>query len=732
MAANKGAPWHARALDDLRSSGLDPAALAKLGAALPATPQQIGALLGCDAMQLEAATLLTYYSIAKTGALTPLKHSDYCRAKLYYKPLTGFAATTGVDDRPKYLQRAGTGIRLYVPPVLDWSRFIETSSTELIITEGEKKALAAARRGLWCVALGGVNSIANRKVDELLIPELEWLTHARNVLIVFDVDKGYTCLKPQVARAATVLSQRLTNYAGAYPGVTTLYSDGTRKVALDDWLLTHSGADAEALMVQLRASTLRESAATMLHEENERHVYIRSLDAVASLDHSRHLSPVGAYRNARNNAQCVVSEIIVDKEGAQATRAAPKRRAQAWLEWSGRNSVDKADYLPGEHGYLVNGVFNTWRGWAQPPQPKARLRDIERFVTALKYLHGDECWGYMLDWYCYPLAYPGGKLFTIPVLQSEFEGIGKSLVPTMVGKYIYGFGINGSPGNAWILNASTVEKEGGRLEYASESQFILMDDVQDMTRMLELLNALATQDTLSVNEKYVRSRRVRNCMNVILTTNRTNPVRITENNRRLYYPHINIQKNEPLWRGLVDWFVAGGGGALLGYAQGEWMSNRGKTFDPMAPAPMTDKKEEMVEYSSSAMDDWARSLVARADRLNRPVATGPELRALMLAECNADDRDPEYSNRVRFGRALRLAGVVPLDHCRRVKVNGVVTTVYGVGGSAAKWARAQHSQVLDALHRWPVLRMARQPAGTPPVITAVGAPSPAKRRGRGT
>jgi hypothetical protein len=61
---------------------------------------------------------------------------------------------------PKYLQPKATGNHLYLPPTLHdlAPRWKDNTDIALIITEGEKKALAAVQFGLPCIAVGGVFS----------------------------------------------------------------------------------------------------------------------------------------------------------------------------------------------------------------------------------------------------------------------------------------------------------------------------------------------------------------------------------------------------------------------------------------------------------------------------------------------------------------------------------------------------------------------------------------------
>jgi len=86
------------------------------------------------------------------------------------KPLDHFRVRNlGSANGAKYVQPKNTPSRLYIPPTLHESHgewWLDTSQA-LIITEGEKKALAAAQEGLLCVGLGGVDSWRSRTV---LIP----------------------------------------------------------------------------------------------------------------------------------------------------------------------------------------------------------------------------------------------------------------------------------------------------------------------------------------------------------------------------------------------------------------------------------------------------------------------------------------------------------------------------------------------------------------------------------
>lgn len=671
--------WPPGAVEDFRRSGLDLEELARADLVIPLTPKDFPRY-GLKANHDVAGGVLFRYATVRVNSPAQIElipPERYCRAKLYYTERTGFAAALTKDPRPKYLQPPGTRVELYVPPFLDWSTFFADTAHPLIVTEGEKKALAAALSGLYCVALGGVNSFSNSRREEPLLAALAALAKGRRVLIVFDVDAGHTHLKLEVNRAALSLSAALVTAAEAIPSIVTLPADGSAKVGLDDWLLSAQRYTPDPLQ-DLVGFSLGDYSAQLLHEENERFVYVRLLDAVGDLK-QRVLKNTRHYRTERNTEQVRLSELVTDKAGDKlGYRSVVRRRADAWLEWRGAARVERADYYPGrpEAIILEDDAFNTWRGWACTPVPDATERDVAPFISALQWLHGETDWQYMLDWYCYPLAFPGAKLFTLPVLQAEQEGVGKSVVPTMIAKYIYGLGIlRGGVRNAVIVNSHTLN-DGGRLEFVAETQFVVMDDMRDLAKVDTLLKAITTQESLMLNEKYLRARPVRNTINCVITTNRTNPLPVTELDRRFFYPHIATTKNEPLWRGFVEWFGAGGAGALLGWAANAWRRSRAPRFDPLAPAPMTPKKAEMVELSASFLDEWCRQFAERcaAGKANRELAKATEIMELYVLETGAL-RSVDEVSKILFARAMKLAGLERYPRSR-VKIGATSAALY--------------------------------------------------------
>lgn len=154
----------------------------------------------------------------------------------------------------KYETPARATLALDVPPLV--RDHLNDPRRPLFVTEGARKADAAASIGLCCIALLGVWGWrgSNGKGGKLALPDWELVAlNDRDVYIVFDSD---VTTKPEVHQALERLKAFLEG-RGAHVKVVYLppAKDGA-KVGLDDFLA--SGADVEQLLA-LASTELREA-----------------------------------------------------------------------------------------------------------------------------------------------------------------------------------------------------------------------------------------------------------------------------------------------------------------------------------------------------------------------------------------------------------------------------------------------------------------------------------------
>jgi hypothetical protein len=280
-------------LDDLRKSGLSDWTIESAGLYSETDPERVRELLG------------NYMSTKTARALGPCLAFPFFgpdREPLSFRTGDGKAhpfvrlkpskPRKGRDDgKPiKYESPLKSGNHLYIPPGVGAA--LADPTKELMIVEGEKKALAAVQHGFPCVALTGVWSwqVARPKGDDgrgtgprELIPDLAAVAWSgRPVVIAFDSD---VLDKPAVQWAEWHLADRLRE-AGADVRVVR-FPAGPKgdKVGLDDYLVAR-GAEALRSLIDGAAPPSRPAAdddrPTIVIGTDEFRVNLEAVAALAS------------------------------------------------------------------------------------------------------------------------------------------------------------------------------------------------------------------------------------------------------------------------------------------------------------------------------------------------------------------------------------------------------------------------------------------------------------------
>jgi hypothetical protein len=166
---------------------------------------------------------------------------DFSRFKLDDPPV-------GKNGRPcKYLSPVGAPNHLYIAPTL-YREILNDVTRDLLLTEGEKKTLAAIQAGFACIGLAGVwcwrgkNSQTGHSEP---IPDLDHIAwKRRNVYIVFDSDLAENA---GVRRAEWMLAQELQRRGAIVRVVRLPDGAGGQKVGLDDFLVLHGDRGSDEL-----------------------------------------------------------------------------------------------------------------------------------------------------------------------------------------------------------------------------------------------------------------------------------------------------------------------------------------------------------------------------------------------------------------------------------------------------------------------------------------------------
>ncbi len=193
-----------------------------------------------------------------TSALVFQYHG--CDGFVRVKP---FPPVLDADGRPlRYLQRAGTGCRLYVPPCV--APLLEDTNHSLAISEGEKKGLAVTKAGWPCVAIGG---IWNFTTDGELIADLKAIPW-KGRIVRFVPDADVWSPEREDLLLAVYRFARLLEAEGATVFIVKLSPlPGVAKTGADDFLVAKGPAALRRLMQ--KAITLGHRAFLPLRQQEK-------------------------------------------------------------------------------------------------------------------------------------------------------------------------------------------------------------------------------------------------------------------------------------------------------------------------------------------------------------------------------------------------------------------------------------------------------------------------------
>ncbi len=212
---------HPDHLADLQRSGLTETSITALGIH-SAAPGAIPRLVGWDPAEVRSALVFPY-----PGA------DDFCRVKVF----PPFRDKAGHEV--KYLQRAGSGVQLYVTPLAEAG--LPDPTVRLEVTEGEKKAAALWQAGLAAIGLGGLWNWVEGGQPLGALDRIAWA--GRPVCLAPDSD---VWARLDLLQAVYALGRELEG-RGAAVEVRQLPPLGGAKTGADDFLVARGAAAYQAL-----------------------------------------------------------------------------------------------------------------------------------------------------------------------------------------------------------------------------------------------------------------------------------------------------------------------------------------------------------------------------------------------------------------------------------------------------------------------------------------------------
>lgn len=630
----EGAALQGKFWDKLRDSRLDDPGIIKKLALTPMWPDDCRKLgLGVVA----AGFKIPYWNLDGSP-------SKFFRFRYLEDPRKGFAKQAGKMRR--YGQLSDTINEVYMPPLLNWKAIANDVSQTIWITEGELKSGCGCSLGLPVIGLGGVWTWRAGKNLVDFLPQLrEFSWHGRQVAICFDSDAA---TNPKVMAAEDALANKLTEL-GALPRIVRLPPNGAQKVGMDDFLLTHTVEDLQALF-----ETAEEyKRAKALHQMNMEVCYIKDPGMVMVRESGQLMSP-GAFTDHQYANRF---HLVLNGE-----KAVKVPTAYAWIRWEHRAEVARQTYCPGKDSIFraPNGELqvNTWKGWGCD----IKHGDVDLWHRLMDHIFpdntDDRIW--FEQWLAYPIQNPGAKLATAAVIWGREQGTGKSLI---------GYAMRKIYGENWV-EINSQDLMGEFTGWSKDRQFVMGEEITggegiSARRVADRMKGYISRQLCKINIKNVPEYFVPDCTNYYFTSNHPDCFYLEDSDRRFFVHRAPMTPMPAEWyEQFAKYFELRpeyvteeqvGPKALHSYFRNLDLTG----FNPLGKAPTTTAKEIMIMDGQSDVGAWIRRALRSPDTYLR--ANGvPSCYSIYTPQQLLNLYDVHGAGKVTvngFSRELRKAGV---------------------------------------------------------------------------
>jgi hypothetical protein len=196
------------------------------------------------------------------------------------------------------------------------------------------------------------------------------------------------------------------------------------------------------------------------------------------------------------------------------------------------NNIDRrdiTDIIFDPSGKELQSKYNIWKGYKYNNTGEYNVDNIEPFVQHIKNIicNGDEELAeYVIKWFAQIIQRPWDKTKVGLIWRSEAEGVGKNIILNLIKDII---------GSEYYYSTSNLEHLIGNFNADAEAKILINmneclwgGDKKKEGRLKEFI----TEDTLTINQKGVKTYNIDNYANIVITSNSDWIIGVNQNDRR--------------------------------------------------------------------------------------------------------------------------------------------------------------------------------------------------------
>lgn len=272
--------------------------------------------------------------------------------------------------------------------------------------------------------------------------------------------------------------------------------------------------------------------------------------------------------------------------------------------YNGRST--KLCYRPDIKGKIVTDNTTSAINLHTPSHIKPLPGSAEPFMDFMEYMFPNPTERKdVLRWTATMIARPEIRMEYGLLLVSERQGVGKTTLGSSILAPLVGTQNVGYPTESQIVQS---EFNG----WLANKRLCVVNEIYSghSWKAYNKLKSAITDRDIEVNEKYQRSYTIENWCHVFACSNSMRALRIEEDDRRWFYPEVTEDKwPRDKFEYFHNWLKSGGLNIIR-----HWADNWGDYVQKGQPAPMTERKKELIVASRT---EGQQEVAELAEALNR-------------------------------------------------------------------------------------------------------------------